>query len=903
MPLSAGDKLGPYEILAPIGAGGMGEVYKARDTKLDRQVAIKVLPDALARDPERLARFEREAKVLASLNHSNIAQIYGIEESGPAGSDATRALVMELVPGAPVQGPLPLNTALNYAKQIAEALEAAHDKGIVHRDLKPANILVTPSDVIKVLDFGLASMQSREQEAADPHNSPTLTISSTRAGMILGTAAYMSPEQARGKPIDKRADIWAFGAVLYEMITGQALFRGETVSDILVEILGKEPDLSALPPHARYVVERCLRKDIRKRWQAIGDVRIALEEGPPESAAPVRTVEVKRSHLPWAIAGLLLLVALAALFTAWRATRSASGSGDLPLIRLDTDLGPEAHVGAAYGASISAISPDGSTLVYPVRGQDGKQRLAYRILDKKAGSVIAGTEDGSGPFFSPDGQSIGFFADGKMKRTALNGGAPLTLAEASNPRGASWGEDGTIVASLTNTAALYRIPASAGSPQPLTQLRDGEVTHRWPQVLPGGQAVMFTASKNLSDYETASVEVLAYKTGEIKVVQQGGYFGRYTTSGHLLYVHDGTLFAVGMDAAAIKTRGQPVPILDDVAASSTSAAGMFDFSRTGVFVYRSGKAQPETWSIENLDASGAKKNQPQLSKSAAYFTPHFSPDGTRLALGIEAKGVDLYVYEFQSDVLSRLTFFGQLTYNPIWTPDGKHIVYQFGRGDTQALAWIRSDGAGESQKLLEGKALVEPHSISPDGRRVAYQQRSDTNFDIWTMPLDVTDPDHPKPGMPEPFAHTTANEVQPAFSPDGRWMAYASDESGAYEVYVRPFPDTAGGGKWQISSSGGKVPVWSRDGKRLFFEGLDNRIMVAGYAVNGASFSPGKPGLWNDKQLTAPTVDQNFDLAPDGTRIEALVAAPPTEESKASVHVTFLLNFFDELRRRVRAGK
>jgi serine/threonine-protein kinase len=464
MPLSAGDKLGPYEILAPIGAGGMGEVYKARDTKLDRQVAIKVLPDALARDPERLARFEREAKVLASLNHSNIAQIYGIEESGPAGSDATRALVMELVPGAPVQGPLPLNTALNYAKQIAEALEAAHDKGIVHRDLKPANILVTPSDVIKVLDFGLASMQSREQEAADPHNSPTLTISSTRAGMILGTAAYMSPEQARGKPIDKRADIWAFGAVLYEMITGQALFRGETVSDILVEILGKEPDLSALPPHARYVVERCLRKDIRKRWQAIGDVRIALEEGPPESAAPVRTVEVKRSHLPWAIAGLLLLVALAALFTAWRATRSASGSGDLPLIRLDTDLGPEAHVGAAYGASISAISPDGSTLVYPVRGQDGKQRLAYRILDKKAGSVIAGTEDGSGPFFSPDGQSIGFFADGKMKRTALNGGAPITLAEASNPRGASWGEDGMIVASLTNTAALYRIPASAGSP-------------------------------------------------------------------------------------------------------------------------------------------------------------------------------------------------------------------------------------------------------------------------------------------------------------------------------------------------------------------------------------------------------------------------------------------------------
>jgi Tol biopolymer transport system component len=894
MPLSA-TKLGPYEIIAPIGAGGMGEVYRAKDTKLEREVAIKVLPPAVAQDPERLARFEREAKVLASLNHPNIAQIYGIEES-----DGVRALVMELVPGEPLKGPLPLPIALDYGKQIAEALEAAHDKGIVHRDLKPANILVTPGDVVKVLDFGLAFVENRE--TTDPNNSPTLTVSPTRAGMIMGTAAYMSPEQARGKQADKRADIWAFGAVFYEMLTGQQLFRGETVSDILVEVLGKEPDLSALPAHARYVVERCLRKDPRKRWQAIGDVRIALEEGVPESAAaPVTAAEAKRPWLPWAIAAALLLVAAATSFMAWRASKSAAGSGDLPLIRLDADLGLDAHVATAYASSITAISPDGTRLLYPVRGQDGKQMLASRLLNEKAGTVIAGTENGSGPFFSPDGQSIGFFADGKLKRIALNSGTPVTLAEASNPRGGSWGEDGTIIASLINTSGLSRIPASGGTPQALTQLRDGEVTHRWPQVLPGGKAVLFTASRNLSDYESANVEVLTFKTGEVKVVQQGGYFGRYAASGHLLYVRDGTLFALNMDGSALKTRGQPVPLLDDVASSSTSAAGQFDVSRNGIFIYHSGKTLPETWSIENFDAGGSKKDQPQLSKSSAYFSPRFSPDGKRLAVGMEGKGVDLYVYDFQTDVLSRLTFFGELAYAPVWTPDGKHIVLQLARGDTQSLLWIRSDGAGMAQTLLEGKAVVEPHSISPDGRRVAYQQRSKTDFEIWTLPLDLTDPDHPKPGKPEPFAQTAANEVQPVFSPDGRWMAYASDESGVYEVYVRPFPNAAGGGKWQVSSGGGTLPAWSQDGRNLFFETADNRIMAASYTANGVSFSPGKPRPWSDKQLTMPSASENYDVAPDGTRIEALVAT--SEVNPKSIHVTFLLNFFDELRRRTTQTK
>jgi len=901
MPLAAGDKLGPYEILAPIGKGGMGEVFRARDTNLDREVAIKVLPTELAQDAERLARFEREAKVLAALNHPHIAQIYGIEASSSG-----RALVMELVPGQTLSGPLPLATALNYAKQIAEALEAAHEKGIVHRDLKPANILVTPSDVIKVLDFGLASVENREQAAADPNDSPTLTISPTRAGVIMGTAAYMSPEQARGKQADKRADIWAFGVVFYEMLTGQALFRGETVSDILVEVLGKEPDLSALPAHARYVVERCLRKDPRRRWQAIGDVRIALEEGVPESGSPAPALEGQRNWLPWVIAGALLLVASGTSFTAWRATRSASGSSDLPLMRLDADLGPDALAGTVYAAAFATISPDGTRLLYAARGPGGQQMLASRLLDKAEGSVIAGTENGSDPFFSPDSQWIGFFANGKLKKIAANGGAPVILANTVNPRGASWGEDGTIVAALTNTGGLFRIPAAGGTPQPLTQLGPGEATHRWPQMLPGGQALLFTASSNVSNYESASIEMVTLKTGEKRILQSGGYFGRFAPSGHLLYVHEGVLFAVPLGAAGdasqdvsrLKPQGGPVPILEDVASLSSSGAGQFDISRTGVLVYRRGKAGPETWLLEALDASGAKKIQPQLSRPAAYFTPRFSPDGRRLALGIEGKGLDLYTYDVQRDALSRLTFSGALSLDPVWTPDGGHIAFRSADGGKFFLSWVRSDGAGGVQMLLEGKKDSRVSSISPDGRRLAYEQNSDeTNLDVWTLPLDVTDPDHPKAGKPEPFAHTTANEVQPAFSPDGRWMAFASDESGANEVYVRPFPETAGGGKWQISSGGGKLPVWSRDGKNLFFESLDNLIMVTGYAVNHESFVAGKPRLWSGQKLLF-TDDANYDVAPDGKTIEALVPRPVAEESKSSLHATFLLNFFDELRRK-----
>jgi serine/threonine protein kinase len=887
----SGDRLGPYEIISAIGKGGMGEVWHARDPRLGREVAIKVSAQQFS------DRFEREARAIAALNHSNICTLYDV---GP------NYLVLELIEGPTLadriqQGPLPPEEAMAIARQIADALEAAHDKGIVHRDLKPANVKIRPDGSVKVLDFGLAKTAEAAEVTAD---SPTML---SIPGMIMGTAGYMSPEQARGQSVDKRADIWAFGVVLYEMLTGKALFQGETVSDILVELLGREPDLGALPGHIRPVVERCLRKDPRKRWQAIGDARIALEEAEalPERAEPSTVVEARRSLLPWAIAGALLLIAAATSLIAMRATRATSVSGDAPLMRFDADLGQDAIVSSTYSASLTTISPDGARLVYAARGPDGKQMLATRLLSQPGGALLSGTENGFDPFFSPDGQWIGFFADGKLKKTSVNGSAPVTLCDAEVPRGASWGEDGMIVAALTNTTGLFRVPASGGTPQQLTQTRGGEATHRWPQVLPGGQSVLFTSSHNLSNYENANIEILDYKSGQRTVIQQGGYFGRYVDSGHIVYMRQGVLFALRVEGSHLKPQGGPLPVLQDVASITTSGAGEFDASRNGIFVYRSGKAGPQIWSLVGLEESaGGSKMSLMLSKPGAYYTPRYSPDGKRLAMGIESgSGLDISVYDFQSDVLSRLTFNGLESFNPVWTLDGKHLAFYSRTGNSNGIAWVRSDGSGGVQPLIAGNTPA-PYSLSPDGRRLAYYDENlKSQFETWILPLDLADPDHPKPGKPERFAPSQANQLHPAFSPDGRWIAYTSDESGSFEVYVRPFPETTAAGKWQISSGGGQVPVWSRDGKNLFFETLDNKIAVAGYTAKGDTFSASKPHIWFDKQIYAPTSDGNFDVAPDGRKIVTIMPQQSTGESGGAVHVTFLLNFFDELRRRAPVGK
>jgi serine/threonine-protein kinase len=868
--------LAHYRILSKLGEGGMGEVWRAADTKLGRDVAIKILPDSFAQDPDRMARFTREAKVLASLNHPNIAVIHGVEE---------RALVMELVEGPTLaeriaQGPMPLEEALPVARQIAEALEYAHEHGVVHRDLKPANIKVTAEGRVKVLDFGLAkAMSSDAAPAGNPESSPTLTMQETVAGKILGTAAYVSPEQARGQKVDRRADIWAFGVVLCEMLTGRRVFGGPTISDTLAAVLKAEPDLTGVPAQVRPLVERCLRKDPGRRWQAIGDVRIALEEGPP-AAPPSRA-----AALPWLAAGALAVALVIAGAGWWRAARPP----DRPLMRLSVDLGPDALVG--FNTTI-AISPDGTRLVYPARGRDGRQQLATRLLSDSKVTLLPGTESAADPFFSPDGQWTGFFADGKLKKISVQGGAPMTLASVAFLRGAAWVDEGTIIAAPA-LSGLFRIPAAGGTPQPLTKPSDtGEYSHRWPQALPGGHAVLFTASPS-DNFEDAHIDVLSWKTGQRKAVLRGGYFGRYLPGGYLVYMHQGTLFGVGFDPAHLEIRGTPSPLLEDVSSRPmVIGSGQFDVSRTGSLVYLSGTAGIQKVSLAWLD--GADRLQVLPAPPGPYLTPRLSRDGTRLAFQKGYAPGDLWVYDWRRDTMSRLTFTARFSTYPVWTPDGRHIAFSSAGG----IFWVRADGAGDPQRVLESGLLSVPYSFSPDGHRLAFfQMRPGTDYDLWTLPLDTSDPDHPKAGRPELFLGTSAIELRPAFSPDGHWIAYESSEAGSEEIYVRPFP--SGSGKWQVSTGGGQFPIWSRDGRQLFYETLDHRIMAADYTARGDSFAAGKPRLWSTRRIASTSFSANLDLHPDGKRFVVLSDPDMPSEQKNSVHATFLLNFSDEVKRRI----
>jgi hypothetical protein len=557
IPLAAGTRFGPYEILAPIGAGGMGEVYRARDTKLGRDVAIKVLPDAFANDAERMARFEREAHVLASLNHPNIATIYGLEES-----NNIRALVMELVEGPTlaeriVRGAIPLEEALTIAKQIAEGLEYAHERGIIHRDLKPANIKLTGDGQVKLLDFGLAKALDKRVPAGNPSISPTLTADSTRAGIILGTAAYMAPEQARGAVVDKRTDIWAFGVVLYEMLTGERAFAGDTVSDTLAAVLKTGPACAAIPVGMRQLVRRCLEKDVKRRLLDIGEARLVIEEqldGGTGSIEIVPPPERKRV-LPWAVAGVSALVAVIALWTLWQAT----GPVNYPLMRLSLDLRPELTV-AGFGISV-ILSPEGTRVVYTGRDTDGKLRLFTRQLDREQATPLAGTEGAENPFFSPDGQWIAFFANGKLKKVSIQGGGAVMLCDAPGGRGGSWGEDGNIIAALSASSGLTQVPSGGGAVQPVTELKPEkrDSSHRWPQVLLKSHAVLFTAEATTGAYDEATIEVQSLRTRERKTLVREGYYGRYVPSGHLIYVRQGLLYAASIDVKHLELTGPATP--------------------------------------------------------------------------------------------------------------------------------------------------------------------------------------------------------------------------------------------------------------------------------------------------------------------------------------------------------
>ena len=920
MALSAGTRLGSYEIVGALGAGGMGEVYRARDTTLGRDVALKILPESFSGDPDRLARFQREAQVLASLNHPNIAAIYGLEHS-----DGVRALVLELVEGSTladriIQGPVPLDEAVPIAQQIADAVGAAHEQGIIHRDLKPANIKLRPDGTVKVLDFGLAkALEPASAIRADVTTSPTITSPAMMTGMgvILGTAAYMAPEQAKGRPAHRRSDVWAFGCVLYEMLTGKRAFQGEDVSDTLATVLKGEPDWSALPPTTppaiRTLLQRSLAKDSRRRLSDLADARLELDDAQLYETSAVAgrnavSTDIRSSvrYAPsWAVAaGLGLVVGVAGVLMLWAPWRKAS---PLAPIRLSAVLGADAALVTDQGAA-AVLSPDGSLLAFVAQKMGTSPQLFVRRLDQLRAMPLAGTDDARNPFFSPDGQSIGFFAGGKLKKIAVTGGAAVTLCDAPTGRGGTWLEDGTIVFLPTTFqgASLLRVSSGGGKPEPLTTLGEGEVTQRWPQALPGGKALLYTASSNTAAYEAANLVVQPLPSGARKVVQRGAYYGRYLPSGHLVYLQGGTLFAATFDLDKLELSGQPVPVVDGVSGNRVGGA-QFAVSDNGTLVYVPGQSVgDDAVAISWMDRAG--KTSARRAMPANWSNPRFAPNGSRLAVDIfDGTQTDVWIYDWSRDVLSRLTFDAADDGKPVWTPDGNRIVFRSNRADksTFNLYWQRADGTGDVQRLTDSGNSQAPFSWHPSSKFLAFQEGSPkTGNDLMILPIAGDEASGWKPGEPTVFLSSPLPELCPMFSPDGRWLAYFSGEVGRNEVYVRPFPGP--GGQWLISNGGGIEPTWSLTRHELFYGSgqirSDGQIMVVPYTVEGNSFRAEKPRPWSEtRYLARPRLD-SFDLHPDGERF-AVALVPDSQRGTEQNELVFIFNFFDELRRVARATK
>ncbi len=885
MSLTAGTRLGPYEVTAQIGQGGMGEVYRARDTKLDRHVALKVLPDLFADDPERLARFQREAKVLASLNHPNIAQIYGLEESG-----ATRALVLELVEGPTLaeriaQGAIPVDEALPIAKQIADALEAAHEAGVIHRDLKPANVKVKPDGMVKVLDFGLAKALEPE-ESGDPSQSPTMTAADTKMGVIMGTEAYMSPEQAKGRSVDKRADIWAFGVVLYEMLSGRQAFPGQTVSDVLASVLAREPGLAALPtntpPTVRRLLARCLEKDPRRRLRDIGEARVELEPSP--AVLPAATTEAGPTPQPvgWrrTVAGNLaffIVGATVAAIAAWNLRPEAP----LPLVRFAVTPQPEVLEITASDTDV-VMSPDGTRIVYTGRAEGGQRELFVRSREQLEARPLRGLGTPRTPFISPDNDWVGYFDGPALKRVSIQGGPAVTICDLPGgiPRGASWGSMDTIFfATSIVTSGLWRVAASGGEPEQLTtpDPEKGEVDHQWPEVLPGGQDVLFTITT--TPVQNSQIAVLSLETGEQKVLVQGGSNPHYSPTGHLVYGVEGTLRAVRFDLDRLETIGNPVPVLEDVNTKSSGAAN-FSFSKSGWLVYASSDAA-SIGTLGWVDRDG--QMTPLMEAEGLYGSPSLSPDGTRVALSITGgSGIDIRVVELERGASTRLTADGTNLY-PSWTPDGTKVTFASNRSGVYDLYWKPWDGSSEAEVLVTSPDTSITGAWSPDGQSFVYYEVR-VERDIWTLALG---------GDSSPLLATEFNERAPRVSPDGDWLAYVSNQSGQDQVHVQPFPE--GSAVIQISTEGGTEPVWSRDGRELFYRN-GNQMMVVDVETD-PEFRVGRPReLFEEPYETDPNAQgiPNYDVSLDGEQFLMV-----RRGSSRAAGLIVIQNWFEDLNARV----
>ena len=897
MPLNPGSRLGPYEIVAPLGAGGMGEVYRARDTKLNREVALKVLPDSFVNDADRLARFTREAQTLASLNHPNIAHIHGLEESGPSagsGQAVVRALVMELVEGDDLsvligRGPTPMDEALAIARQIAEALEAAHEQGIIHRDLKPANIKVRADGVVKVLDFGLAkAMEPASAVSASVSAPPTITTPAmTRTGMILGTAAYMSPEQAKGRPVDKRADIWAFGSLLFEMLTGQRTFPGEDLSETMASVLKTDPAWTQLPAGTpagiRRLLRRSLAKDPRQRLSDMRDARLEIDEALAGASDPVVRLSSAPGRPPWRLGAVLVLGALACAAVggalAWT-LRPPPALGPARVSRLAVTLTPGDELDTTARSVV--MSPDGTELAYlAIRG--GVRKVFLRALDSLESRSLAGTDGAQSPFFSPDGRWIGFFAGNKLKKISAGGGAPEEVCEAPGFWGGAWAPNDVIYFAAGPMSALWQVPAAGGPPKPFTTLNRerGEVSHRWPQVLPGGSAVLFTVWTGPGvDESHVHLQTLQ---GERRELVRGGHTGAYV-AGQLIYYRRGTLMAVPFDVARLEAVDrQPVIVGEGVLENAEVAA--YAASDTGVLAWLPGRPYSFETSLVWVDRRGSPTPVPIQAR--AYQNPRLSPDAKQVAYSVKEGQVDLWVYDFVRDVASRLQADGS-SQAPVWTPDGQRLAYRATRRGTRNLFWRMADGSGTEERLTTGEGSAVPADWTRDGAELVYENTIlTTGQDIWI--LDRRD------GRSRPLVQTRFDEMHPRLSADGRWIAYTSNESGRYEVYVQAFP--VAGARSQISTDGGWEPVWNPNGRELFYRTQNGHRMMAVSIATTPRFSPGTPTkLFEGQFVPQGTATANYDVSPDGQKF--LMVADSNETPR---QINVALNWLEELKAKVPA--
>ncbi len=817
-----GGDLGPYRIVSKLGAGGMGEVYRARDPRLDREVAIKVLPERFFEDPEMRSRFEREARLLASLNHPGIAAVHAFEEVPGASPSSTRhLLVMELVEGGTLadriaEGPVPTREALSIARQIAEALEAAHERGIVHRDLKPANVKVRPDGTVKVLDFGLAKIaEGRDAPGADATQSPTLSLRATQAGLILGTAAYMSPEQASARPVDRRTDLWAFGVVLLEMLTGRRAFEGETVSHVLAAVLTKEPDWTTLPPETpapvRRLLRRCLEKDRKKRLADAADARIEIDEaivGPAAAEAPGPSPAPRswwRAAAPWVAAAL---VAGAAIGVAARRSGPSAAPGSVGRLSMALPAG-DRFGGSWWWPGSVAFSPDGTRIAY-IGTRGGVARLFLRDVSEWEARTLEGTEGADTPVFSPDGRWLAAFSDGRVLKIALSGGPPVTLAKVQNAAGLCWGPDDAIYVGAQPPLGLQRISAAGGSLQALTTLdrKKGETDHAFPEVLPGGKTLLFVVRHaNQPNFDVADIEALTLATGERRTIVKGGTNPRFVAAaGQLVFLRAGVLMAAPFDPDRLEFRGTPVTVLEGVVENPRTGAGEFTLSASGSLAYLPGGVTYGEHELVLVDRSGATRLLTAKRRPYEDFT--VSPDGRSIAATVEGATTDTWLHDLSRDTDTRFTF-GVEHRDPVWSADGSRIAYSSWRDGKWTIVWKRADGSGHEEELVDSDNPIWPGSFSRDGRTFIYTGTSlTTSSDLWVLPLDGD-------RKPHPLLASSFWEESAELSPDGRWIAYDTDETGRLEVYVAEFPGL--GSRLKVSTEGGTHPRWSPDGRELFY--------------------------------------------------------------------------------------